>query len=62
MWVGPHFFGAGSGWCWLSGVGLGCFEVLAGVYRAISSSLRICLGSHCERTRRCADANARGAV
>jgi hypothetical protein len=53
-WVG--------GWCWLSRVGLGCFEVLTGVYRAMSSSLRICLGSHCERARRCADANARGAV
>jgi len=37
--------GLGGDCCWLSGVGLGCFEVLTGVYRAISSSLRICLGA-----------------
>jgi Ketopantoate reductase PanE/ApbA C terminal len=54
--------GLGGDCCLLSGVGLGWLGVLTGVYRAISSSLRICLGSRCERTRRCADANARGAV
>ena len=44
--------GLGGNCCWLSGVGLGWLGVLIGVYRAISSSLRICLGSHCERARR----------
>ena len=46
------FFGIGWGLLFVEWSWLGWLGVLTGVYRAMLSSLRICLGSHCERTRR----------